>query len=397
LFTVAFRVLLGAVLVSLPAIKLSLESESKDRQAQGWTHFYLIDPTTLTLRADGKLVEGPTQNLTVGQSLLEGLLVTDAASAQRWSNLGAVLARTGQIAKAKYCYSRAAQLAPNSIETLLSVANFYINTRQVRSALPYFGRILSTTNGYDSTVFNDFKTLKLDFDEIVAHGGMPAQMRPAEAYFYYLLGLDDVKNLQKAWAWMRPLSPEDQLAGAYLSFLLRHSLTEEAAKAWVSQVREREPGYGKTTFLLNGDFEREPNGTILDWRIMPDPHVRVKRDASAARSGQWSLRIEFDGKDNVNFQGVAQRTLLPSGTYRLDAFVRTQGISTDEGVGLRVFNVETEKLTGTNDWKRLEAITTIRSNITPVEVQIIRHASQYFDGDITGTAWVDGVSLTRIN
>ena len=140
---ITIRLLLSAVLVLSGAAKLFLESTPKDTQKQGWTHFYLTDPTTLYWRAFQQLKEGPAQNLGAAHSIIQGLLVTNLANRQRWTDFGGVLADEGQIRKAEYCYLRAAQLAPNSVETLLSVAIFYRNTNRVRKALPYFGRILS--------------------------------------------------------------------------------------------------------------------------------------------------------------------------------------------------------------------------------------------------------------
>ena len=388
MFATTVQFLFSAFLVCIAWFKLSVDSSN---------HTYLIDPNTLTLRASGYLEVGPTQNLAAGKSILQELLVTNVASAEQWSQLGSVLVAGGETEKGRYCYSRAALLAPNSVETMLSVTNFFINTKQVRGALPYLGKILSHTSQYDATVFNDFETLKVDFDEIAAYGGMPSELRPAQAYLEYVMADGDLPNARKAWAWMKSLSPDDSLAAGYVNFVLGKGLPEEAAAAWLSQLGKREPDYGKASFIFNGDFEHDPSGPLFDWRITPLVHVHVNRDESVAHSGHSSLRIDFDGKENVNYQGVSQRVFLWPGTYRFEAFVRTEGISTNEGVGLKAFNVETEKLTGTNDWKRLEATLVISSVTTLAEIQVIRHSSQRFDSKIAGTAWIDGVSLLRVH
>jgi tetratricopeptide (TPR) repeat protein len=404
LLLIAIRFLLSAVLVLSASAKLFLESAAKDTQKQGWTHFYLTDPKTLNRRAVLELQEGPARNLNAGHDILQGLLVTDAASRERWADFGGVLAQAGQIEKAEYCYLRAAQLAPNSAETLLSVAGFYRNTNQVRSALLYFGRILSYTAEFDPIVFDNFDTLALDFNEIATNGGMPPQLRPAQSYLRHLIGQGDAANARKAWAWIRPLSPDDRLAEEYVDFLLKEKLPEEAAAVWASQLMEREPGYGKTAFVINGDFEREPNGTLFDWRITPSEHVKVSRDRDVARSGRASLRIEFDGQENVRYQGVSQRVCLRPGTYHLEAFVRAAGITTDEGICLRVADagsshplIETERVTGTSDWRKLERTFVVASPTRLVEIQVVRNSSLRFDSLVAGTAWIDQVSLARLN
>ena len=397
------RFLLSAALICAACIKLSLESASADRQQAGWTHFYLVAPNTLFSRGTQLLEDGPAQDLKAGQSILKGLVQTNPASADRWSDLGGVFLEAGQLDKGKYCFLRAAQLAPNTAETWLSVANFYIDRQQYRSALPYLGRILESTNKSE-IVFNDFDRLKLGIGEIAANGGMPAEPRIAEAYFRHLLEAGDLAKVREAWEWLKPRSPDDRLAEEYIHFLLTRGLTNEASAAWSSQLGAREADFGKSTFVLNGGFEHEPGGPLFDWQISRDEHVQVSRDDSVARSGSSSLRIEFDGKINLTHQGVSQRVFLPRGAYRFEAFVRTAGITTDEGVGFRVLDtrssnrpmIETERITGTTDWKKLEGTLVVDAPVKLVEIQVVRRQSLRFDSLIAGTAWIDQVSLTPL-
>src|SRR5207247_9962713 len=131
-------------------------------------------------------------------------------------------------------------------------------------------------------------------------------------------------------------------------------------------------------FRGNGDFWREPERTVFEWRIAPDPHVQVSRDNSVFLSGQSALRLDFDGKINSAYQGVSQRVFLPRGAYRFEAFVRTAGITTDEGVGLRVLDaqsshqllIETERLRGTTDWKTLGGKLIVDSPVERVGIRV---------------------------
>jgi tetratricopeptide (TPR) repeat protein len=399
--SIVARLLFSAILIVGSSLKLSLESGSLDQQGAEQTHFYLTDPNTLVLRAADRLGAGPGQDLEAGRNILQGLLRTNAASAEFWSNLGAVYVQSAQLDEAKYCFLRAEQVAPRSVQTLLSVANYYINTHQVRSALPYLGRILSNTAQYDSTVFNDFDTLEVGFGELAANGGIPAQPRAAEAYFRHLLEIKDSINAREAWKWLKVYSPDDRAAENYIQFLLAGGDVNEASAVWVSQLGTREPRFGSTAFLLDGAFEREPRGDVFGWRINPSRHVQVNRDDRAGPSGGASLRLEFDGKENLVYEGVSQRVFLPRGNYRLDAFARTEGISTDEGVGLRVRDaqanrtlIETSRLTGTNDWKKLDGRLVVDAAVKLIEVQVVRRQSLRFDSLIGGTAWIAQVSLT---
>jgi hypothetical protein len=380
------------VLVSVAGAKLYLESPSQASQQVGWLS-YLTEPNTRIALAFQKMEEGPTQNLYAASSIFKNLLVGNPASAERWSELGAVLVETGDRERGRYCYMRAGELAPRSAETDLAIANFYIIIHDSRSALPHLGKILDHTNLYDDTVFYDLDSSKLNFDEIVANGGMPGN-RPARSYFLRLLSRGDLENSRRAWAWMKQYSPDNQLADSYVNFLVTKGFAEEARAVWASQLGEA--GEGKGQLVSNGDFEKEPSGAFFDWRISPRAHVTVSRDERVHHSGHASLRIDFDGQENMDYQGVSERVFLRPGMYRLELFARTKEITTDEGVALRVLTVQTQKLIGTTDWKQFETTFTVPASRV-VEIQVVRHSSLRFDSKIAGSMWIDDVSLRRVN
>ena len=160
----------------------------------------LVDSNTLVARAYQRIEDGPSQNLVAAKGILKQLVVTNASSAEQWSTLGEVLVKTGQRENGRYCYLRAGQLAPRSAETDLAIANFYMYIRDPRSALPYMGRILDHTDLYDDTVFYYLDSSKLNFDEMVAKGGIPG-VGAGRSYFRRLLSRGDLENSWRAWAW----------------------------------------------------------------------------------------------------------------------------------------------------------------------------------------------------
>jgi hypothetical protein len=126
-------------------------------------------------------------------------------------------------------------------------------------------------------------------------------------------------------------------------------------------------------------------------------------EGSALRSGRRSLRVELGGNENLTYGGVAQRTVVREGTYRLRAYSKTEGLSTDRGLALRVFDVEspgrldvrTEELTGTNEWRLLKKTFRAGRGTQLIEVQLSREPSLKFDYKIRRTIWLDGVTLER--
>ena len=95
--------------------------------------------------------------------------------------------------------------------------------------------------------------------------------------------------------------------------------------------------------------------------------------------------------------------MLREGTYRFRAYAKTEGLSTDRGLAVRVVDVEapgrldvrTEELTGTSEWKLLEKKFTAGRGTKLVEIQLSREPSLKFDDKIQGTLWLDGATLER--
>ena len=132
--------------------------------------------------------------------------------------------------------------------------------------------------------------------------------------------------------------------------------------------------------------------------------VEAVRDSAAPYSGQWSLRIRFPGTANLAYSGVSQMAVLPPGAYRFQACVRTDSITTDEGIRFRIVDAEaparldlkTGQFTGTTAWTRIEQRLVVPQKTRMVQVQVVRQPSMNFDNKVGGTAWIDGVKLTRM-
>ena len=186
-----------------------------------------------------------------------------------------------------------------------------------------------------------------------------------------------------------------------MDFLLKNQKYEEALQVWTGQLGKRAGDYPAGNGLYNADFETETTGTTLDWRIRQVGGVEVKRDSTVARQGGWSLRIHFDGKENVAYSDIAERVVVSPGAYRFEAWIRTEEITTDQGIGWRIFDAESpsrlnldfENRVGTAEWTKLEKTFVVPSETRLLEVQVVRRRSLKFDNKISGTAWIDAVSL----
>jgi hypothetical protein len=78
----------------------------------------------------------------------------------------------------------------------------------------------------------------------------------------------------------------------------------------------------------------------LDWRIGRVEGAETKRNSATIQSGRWSLEVHFEGKENVDDHHLSQRVVVEPGDYRFEAWVKTEGITTDQGLGWRIHDAE---------------------------------------------------------
>ena len=96
----------------------------------------------------------------------------------------------------------------------------------------------------------------------------------------------------------------------------------------------------------------------------------------------------------MSYNHVRQVVPLPAGQYRLTAWAKTKGLTTNEGPRLAVDGLNTDSLTGTSDWTPLE----LRFQLPEpkaVVVHIVRTPSQKFDNKIEGTVWLDDFVIQK--
>jgi len=129
--------------------------------------------------------------------------------------------------------------------------------------------------------------------------------------------------------------------------------------------------------------------------------TRAARDRHPNPNGSWVLRLDFDGQVNLDYGDVKQQVVVRPGPYRFRARVRAEHLTTDQGVGFRLFDpkkrhrldIDTPHVSGTSDWKRVEKDFTIPPGTELIEVRVVRRPSFKFDNKIAGTVWIDDVSL----
>ncbi|MBZ5608258.1 MAG: O-antigen ligase family protein [Acidobacteriia bacterium] len=335
---------------------------------------------------------------------LVAALRRDPASPARWCDLAESFAQQGQTERSRYCFANALELGPYVPMVLMRASHFFFDQREQQRALEENARVLAKTPTYDALIFDWYREKNIPLAEVLSHG-LAGDRRASQAYLRYWISLQNMDNASAVWDWMLSRSyADDQVARSYVNFVFNARKYEAAALAWAHYLGEHRNGYLESDFLYNGDFESEPEGMPFDWRVEGlGDKVEAARDSKIAHTGTHSVRIHFTGNDNVNYGHTSETTFVTPGAYRFEAFVRTEGITTDEGIGFEIssdvprLDLKTAKLLGTNDWTKIELPVTVPPGARLLVVRVIRQPSLKFDSLIAGTAWIDSVRLVRMD
>ena len=322
----------------------------------------------------------------------------------RWAELGDAFLEAGQDESARYCFDRVAPLAPNSADLLLRSANFHLQIGETAKALHITARILTLTPDDDALIFSEYARWVDHVDDVLRYG-LPEDRRAVKAWLRFLIQGGRVEDAQRTWEWAVERGyADDAAAGAYARFLIEQSLPDLAASAWFRYLGAGAGEYRKSTYLFNGDFESEPTPSPFDWNLARTQGVEVARDCTNAGAGKCSLRIEFAGTHNPGFAAASQATFLTAGVYRFHALIRTEGLTTDQGIRFRILDPSStasldatfENFTGSNAGSSVTHDLVVPPGTRLLQVQVIRQRSLRFDNRIAGTAWIDELSLEPI-
>jgi hypothetical protein len=359
----------------------------------------------------GRLYEYSLTDIDPVQSVTELKLAAERSpwDAQPWLDLGAAQELAGNVDEAEASLRRADYLAPRLPGYQWAIANFFLLHGDVNESLRHFRIVLAGTSQYDGVIFSTAWKAVGDGDEILKKL-IPDTSRPQISYMYYLLTNQKLDDAQKVWE--KLAADGDAFSahevGPYIDALLVARRSEDAYRDWLDLQNRglvsppSEPG----NLVYDGDFETELTNFGFGWKAFPPQGVYVGLDSTTFHSGGHSLLIRFPGKDNYFFHNVCEDVRIkPGDAYRARAFMKTDGITTNSGPRLQVFDPYTPKaldllsdqLVGTNAaWTLLTVNFTAKPETHLVGVCVTRLPSDKLDNLITGNVWVDDVSLVRV-
>jgi tetratricopeptide (TPR) repeat protein len=322
-----------------------------------------------------------------------------------WMELGRALEASGDREGGEKALRRAVDLAPAYSHPRWHFGNLLLREGKLEEAFGQLGRAAEADYQMRPQVFGlAMQVLGGDVNEIarVATGSPAGRLQ----FAIYLSNNRLFDDALRVWA---TVSPADRRAQSALGVELRKSFFDAKQFRYaVELMRETDSALPPPGQFWNGGFENSPASATtnsFDWVINSRPQALISVD-SQAHSGHSSLRLVFKANNLEKIQVSQVVVVEPGARYRLECFVRTEGLSSAstpilvirDAVDSAVLGQAKPVASGTNEWQQV----TFDFKTNPQHDGIIVGFDRAACGDehicpIFGTVWYDDFNLQRID
>ena len=330
-------------------------------------------------------------------------------SPQAWINLAAAHEFQGDPAKAEEGLRHASELAPHLPVYQWTIGNYFLLHGNTQEAFRHLKVVLAGTRQYDRTVFNVAWKASPNATQIL-QDLIPNDLPAEFSYLNYLTKEQHYPEANKVWKRItgNTESFDPHEASGYIDTLIRTGQAGTAYQAW-ADLQEKglirnPPGGPNQNLVTNGKFEDPLLNMGFGWRIQNVSGVYAGLDTATFHSPGHSLSVQFTGNQNLNYHQVFQFVkVTPNHQYQLDAFMKTQKITSDSGPRLEVVDAydphAIDKFTpgmigSSGGWNPLNMNFTTGPNTQLLLVLLVRPPSHADDDTgITGKVWLDDVQI----
>jgi hypothetical protein len=330
-----------------------------------------------------------------------------------WSDLGTTCDFVGDTACSDEAFERARVLNPMTPGLQWVLGNHYLLTNRPAKAFPYFRRLLGLDRQYLDAAIR--LCLRATQDPQAVYTEVVPQGKDASARFAFLMYLSsnaDYESAMRIWGRMisgPDRSPNVSMVKPFLDFLLDHDQIQDAGTVWSdlqhAGVVPPGPPSQSANLLYDGSFDGPLLNTGFDWRISDSPDLVFDFSDPTAYKGAKCLRIDFAVGRNADYDLLNQVVRVkPNTRYQLTAYVRSDNLTSDSGPRLRVVEMGcgdcvarlSDPTVGTTPWHPIDVEFTTQAQTQAVRISFWRPQNQPYPHDITGTVWLDDVTLRTV-
>jgi len=293
--------------------------------------------------------------------------------------------------RSRFAMTKALETDPNYAQTHWAAANLYVRLNDLKAADFELRRAADLDPGYVIQVL-DLVWRMYENPELIMTTHVPNTRDGNLTALNYFVSHKSEGGAKLAWNRLKAFETKPQDRFMYVGYLISLSQPHAAWDVFASGLAGA--GTSKPPFY-NPSFDSELMNGGFDWITSSSDDAEVRRDTTTVKDGLASLLVSFSGKQNVDYRQVAH--LVPvakAKNYILKFWMKTDSISTNEGMYVEVDGKASEKQVGTTYWQELTVPFTASSDL--VQVTLRRDPSKKFDNLLKGKVWLDGFSVTEI-
>jgi len=335
----------------------------------------------------------------------------DPHSPENWLGLASAYESVGDISPARDAYLQARKAYPLSAEVSWQYGNFLLRQGELKAAFVEMRRAVEADPKRGAEAFS--RSIRAEPEvNLVLDRVLPPIRDVYVDVIWDQVNDGHTENALKAWdrlAVIHPSLPLQDVLTLMGSLLAKKQFTE-AQRVWNQAVvfagmanLQGPPG----SVLWDGGFESGVTDVGFSWIISQhSSSVQVGFDAAEKHSGKHSLRLTFDGKSNVNFNGVCHYVPVRASTpYRFSAWLHTRQLTTDQGIRFQLHSLGVQDTTllvtpdvhGSQPWTQIDVPWTSGIDVQELQVCVVRFPSDQTENRIQGAAWVDDVALVPVS
>ena len=285
-----------------------------------------------------------------------------------WADLGTAYESDGSIPLARDAYEHAKGAYPLSAEVSWRYGNFLLRQGELDAAFQEVRQAAEADPKRGGEALSRSLRADPNIDAILD------KVLPPNSVAYLSAIVDQTSeghtdNALRVWARLVSLHPGLSLRDSFpLVDSLRHNKRfAEARQVWdqavtLSGLANLPQPLGSV--LWDGGFEWGFIGGSYAWNPpVGVSGVQISIDPHEKHSGSHSLQLLFNGRSNVNLLGPCHNVPIePSTTYLFSAWVRTEALTTDQGIRFQLRGLVspgyspalTSDVRGTQPWVRVQ-------------------------------------------
>ena len=324
-----------------------------------------------------------------------------------WSDLASACQSIGDTQCADRATEHLLKLCPMVPYYHQLAAESYLGKNRLDESLAQFRRLLELDPIYATDTWATLLTV-FEPDVIFQKVATSMDSMGQVGYVDFLSAQGDNDAAYRIWSFVAANPGPFPLSSVqpYLERLINLGRIVEAAHVWQDLERrgivKRSDVEAKDNLVFNGGFEQLPLNAGFDWRTGSTNYLALDFAAPGAYHGEHCLRVDFTVGSNNEYEPVYQIVPVHSNrTYSLEAYVRSQDITSTSGPVLRVSDAQqrgfedaiSETTVGTTEWHPVSLSFSTGPATQSVRLSLWRPRGRNFPMEITGSFWLDAVTL----